>query len=117
MARTARIWSDIDVAMIDFFAEKKADEGNPSLRVLAARLGMKHTRVGDLFNKTNGTPTLQEFIDLCLGFNVKPSNVLDNEIARHQMELFNSHPTVRKLEAEEHHHIEKPEVNENDDLR
>lgn len=40
-----------------------------------------------------------------------------NEIARHQMELFNSHPTVRKLEAEEHHHIEKPEVNENDDLR
>lgn len=40
-----------------------------------------------------------------------------NEIARRQMELFNSHPTVRKLEAEEHHHIEKPEVNENDDLR
>ena len=82
MARTARIWSDIDVAMIDFFAEKKADEGNPSLRVLAARLGMKHTRVGDLFNKTNGTPTLQEFIDLCLGFNVKPSNVLDEVIAK-----------------------------------
>lgn len=68
--------------MIDFFAEKKADEGNPSLRVLAARLGMKHTRVGDLFNKTNGTPTLQEFIDLCLGFNVKPSNVLDEVIAK-----------------------------------
>lgn len=68
--------------MIDFFAEKKADEGNPSLRVLAARLGMKHTRVGDLFNKTNGTPTLQEFIDLCLGFNVKPSNVLDEVITK-----------------------------------
>lgn len=76
MARTPRIWSPIDIEMIRYFSELREEAGNPSLRTLAPQLKLKHTRVGDLFNMQNGTPTLQEFIDLCLGFGKDPADTL-----------------------------------------
>jgi transcriptional regulator with XRE-family HTH domain len=76
MARTPRIWSDIDIAMVNYFTELRAQDDDSSLRSLAARSGLKHTRLGDLFNMQNGTPTLQEFIDLCILFGVDPSGSL-----------------------------------------
>lgn len=62
--------------MVDYFADLRARDGAVSLRDLALRSGLKHTRLGDLFNKQNGTPTLQEFIDLCLVFGVDPADSL-----------------------------------------
>lgn len=76
MARTPRIWSPIDIEMIRYFSELREEAGNPSLRALAPQLKLKHTRVGDLFNMQNGTPTLQEFIDLCLGFGKDPADTM-----------------------------------------
>lgn len=62
--------------MIRYFSELREAAGNPSLRALAPKLKLKHTRIGDLFNMQNGTPTLQEFIDLCLGFGKDPAETL-----------------------------------------
>lgn len=50
--------------------------GNPSYRKMAEETGIKFNRIMDLLKQRNGTPTLQEFISLCLLFDQDPADAL-----------------------------------------
>lgn len=76
MAREGRQWSDFEIAVSDYLATLREKAGDPSYRRLADLTGIKFSRLRDIFTKQNGTPTLQEFIDLCLTFGKDPADVI-----------------------------------------
>ena len=76
MAREGRQWSELEIAVSDYLATLRARAGDPSYRRLAELTGIKFSRLRDIFTKQNGTPTLQEFIDLCLTFGKDPADVI-----------------------------------------
>ncbi|WP_289098646.1 hypothetical protein [uncultured Bifidobacterium sp.] len=76
MAREGRQWSELEIAVSDYLATLREKAGDPSYRRLAELTGLKFSRLRDIFTKQNGTPTLQEFIDLCLTFGKDPADVI-----------------------------------------
>ncbi|WP_270416408.1 hypothetical protein [Bifidobacterium pseudolongum] len=76
MAREGRQWSDFEIAVSDYLTTLREKAGEPSYRRLAELTGIKFSRLRDIFTKQNGTPTLQEFIDLCLTFGKDPADVI-----------------------------------------
>ncbi|RYQ41414.1 hypothetical protein [Bifidobacterium pseudolongum] len=76
MAREGRQWSDFEIAVSDYLTALREKAGEPSYRRLAELTGIKFSRLRDIFTKQNGTPTLQEFIDLCLTFGKDPADVI-----------------------------------------
>lgn len=48
-----------------------------TLREMEECTGISRSRVSDLFLEKSGSPSLQEFITLCLAFNLEPSDVLE----------------------------------------
>lgn len=49
----------------------------PTLRETEDATGISRSRVSDLYHEKNGSPSLQEFISLCLVYGLLPSNVLE----------------------------------------
>lgn len=71
-------WSEADVAAMKLFANKREKLHIPiSDRALARAIGVSAPRIADLFNYRHGVPTLQEFLALCVVFNIKPSQAME----------------------------------------
>lgn len=47
------------------------------MRSLAKDLGLTYSRVRDLLNQENGTPTLEEFLRICEHYDVEPTDMLN----------------------------------------
>ncbi|WP_163199644.1 helix-turn-helix transcriptional regulator [Bifidobacterium sp. SMB2] len=60
---------------------RSRDSRKLSLRAIEAEAGISHSRVGDLFNGKGGSPSLNEFITLCLLFGRDPADAMRTIIA------------------------------------
>ena len=76
MAIKGRTWSKIDTAMSDLFARQREEHGNKPMRDIAEETGLTYSRVRDILNKLNGTPTLREFMILCAYYELDPAATL-----------------------------------------
>lgn len=78
MAKTPRAWSELDKAIMAIIIKARdAMPQNPTLRETEDATGISRSRVSDLYHEKNGSPSLQEFISLCLVYGLLPSNVLE----------------------------------------
>ncbi|WP_152600662.1 hypothetical protein [Bifidobacterium biavatii] len=78
MARKARAWTAVDTEAVRHILRlRDADVRHLSLRAIGTATGISHGRIGDLFNFANGAPSLNEFVSLCLLFNRRPSQVME----------------------------------------
>lgn len=78
MAKTPRAWSELDKAIMAIIIKARdAMPQKPTLRETEDATGISRSRVSDLYHEKNGSPSLQEFISLCLVYGLLPSNVLE----------------------------------------
>lgn len=78
MAKTPRAWSELDKAIMAIIIKARdAMPQKPTLRETEEATGISRSRVSDLYHEKNGSPSLQEFISLCLTFGLLPSEVLE----------------------------------------
>ncbi|WP_253611308.1 hypothetical protein [Bifidobacterium pseudolongum] len=78
MAKTPRVWSELDKAIMAIIIKARdAMPQKPTLRETEDATGISRSRVSDLYHEKNGSPSLQEFISLCLVYGLLPSNVLE----------------------------------------
>ena len=78
MARKGRAWTPVDIESVKELQKLRAkDSRELSLRAIGSATGISHGRIGDLFNFTNGAPSLYEFTSLCLLFGERPSRVME----------------------------------------
>lgn len=78
MAKTPRAWSELDKAIMAIIVKARdAMPQKPTLRETEDATGISRSRVSDLYHEKNGSPSLQEFISLCLVYGLLPSNVLE----------------------------------------
>lgn len=78
MAKTPRAWSELDKAIMAIIIKARdAMPQKPTLRETEEATGISRSRVSDLYHEKNGSPSLQEFISLCLVYGLLPSNVLE----------------------------------------
>jgi hypothetical protein len=81
MALKARTWTDLDrEAMRTIRKAWETMPDRPSQRAVAQAIGVTHPRIGALFAETGGTPTLEEFCDLCELVGLEPADVLQKAI-------------------------------------
>lgn len=63
---------------MQYVSELKANDSRRlSLRAIEEETGISHSRVSDLLNGRMGSPSLQEFVTLCLLFGHRPSKVME----------------------------------------
>lgn len=99
MALKGRKWEAIDIAFSQIFNELREDNGNASLRNMAENIGLTHTRVRDLLNAENGTPTLNEYLLICRYYKLSPAKVIQEIIERSQQKPENTTTeTVKNIE-------------------
>lgn len=77
MAIKGRVWSDADKEMSYIFNRLRSQYGDKPMRALAKDLGLTYSRVRDLLNQENGTPTLEEFLRICEHYDVDPTDMLN----------------------------------------
>lgn len=77
MAIKGRVWSDADKEMSYIFNRLRSQYGDKPMRSLAKDLGLTYSRVRDLLNQENGTPTLEEFLRICEHYGVEPTDMLN----------------------------------------
>lgn len=77
MAIKGRVWSDADKEMSYIFNRLRSQYGDKPMRSLAKDLGLTYSRVRDLLNQENGTPTLEEFLRICEHYDVEPTDMLN----------------------------------------
>lgn len=77
MAIKGRVWSDADKEMSYMFNRLRTQYGDKPMRSLAKDLGLTYSRVRDLLNQENGTPTLEEFLRICEHYDVEPTDMLN----------------------------------------
>lgn len=77
MAIKGRVWSDADKEMSYIFNRLRSQYGDKPMRSLAKDLGLTYSRVRDLLNQENGTPTLEEFLRICEYYGVDPTDMLN----------------------------------------
>lgn len=77
MAIKGRVWSDADKEMSYIFNRLRSQYGDKPMRALAKDLGLTYSRVRDLLNQENGTPTLEEFLRICEHYDVEPTDMLN----------------------------------------
>lgn len=77
MAIKGRVWSDADKEMSYIFNRLRSQYGDKPMRSLAKDLGLTYSRVRDLLNQENGTPTLEEFLRICEHYDVDPTDMLN----------------------------------------
>lgn len=77
MAIKGRVWSDADKEMSYIFNRLRSQYGDKPMRSLAKDLGLTYSRVRDLLNQENGTPTLEEFLRICEHYDVEPTYMLN----------------------------------------
>ncbi|RFD77788.1 hypothetical protein AXE73_04205 [Gardnerella vaginalis] len=59
------------------FNRLRTQYGDKPMRSLAKDLGLTYSRVRDLLNQENGTPTLEEFLRICEHYDVEPTDMLN----------------------------------------
>lgn len=64
--------------MSDLFARQREEHGNKPIRVIAEETGLTYSRMRDILNKLNGTPTLREFMVLCAYYEIDPAATLES---------------------------------------
>lgn len=78
MAKLARQWTALDKAAISMLTRARdTDPRSLSYRQMAKIVGMTPSRLSGMFLQTMAPPTLDEFVDLCLLFGLRPSTALD----------------------------------------
>ena len=78
MAKLARQWTALDKAAISMLTQARdTDPRSLSYRQMAKIVGMTPSRLSGMFLQTMAPPTLDEFVDLCLLFGLRPSTALD----------------------------------------
>lgn len=77
MAIKGRVWSNADKEMSYIFNRLRSQYGDKPMRSLAKDLGLTYSRVRDLLNQENGTPTLEEFLRICEHYDVEPTDMLN----------------------------------------
>ena len=81
MPKGTRTWTPVDKEAMQVIKElRETDPRKLSLRAIEQETGISHSRVYDLFHERMGSPSLNEFISLCLLFNEKPSVCLDKAL-------------------------------------
>lgn len=77
MPRTAKPWKPLDIAVAQYFADKRLNAvPRPSYRELGAAIEVSHTRVSQVFSQQGAPPSLSEFVGLCHFFRMQSSDVL-----------------------------------------
>lgn len=64
MSVIGRTWTTVDDSISRLLEDYKQTTGI-SYRDLAEKSGLKYSRLRDLVNRVNGTPTVSEFITIC----------------------------------------------------
>lgn len=64
--------------MSDLFVRQREEHGNKPMRDIAQETGLTYSRVRDILNKLNGTPTLREFMVLCAYYELDPAATLES---------------------------------------
>lgn len=78
MALRARTWTALDTEAMRLIKERwDAMDTPPSQRTVAKAIGVTHPRIAALLSGTGGTPTVDEFCDLCTLFDLDPGTTLN----------------------------------------
>lgn len=75
MARIAREWSATDKRVSAYFNQLKTDK-DMTYRAMSEKSGIVFTRIQKILEQSGGVPTLDEFIDLCICFDISPATTL-----------------------------------------
>ena len=83
---------------MQYISELKANDSRRlSLRAIEEETGISHSRVSDLLNGRMGSPSLQEFVTLCLLFGHRPSKVMEEVMQSLDNTTSNENPDKLKL--------------------
>jgi hypothetical protein len=78
MAKTPRAWTEMDRASMQIIRElRDEDPRHMSLRTMEKETGISRSRLDDLFHERMGSPSLQEFVTLCMLFHQRASACLE----------------------------------------
>lgn len=77
------------------------DPRHMSLRAMEKETGISRSRLGDLFHERMGSPSLQEFVTLCMLFHRRASTCLEEAMKRARQERSEIIEAVRAYEARE----------------
>lgn len=78
MAKTPRAWTETDRASMQIIRElRDEDPRHMSLRTMEKETGISRSRLDDLFHERMGSPSLQEFVTLCMLFHQRASACLE----------------------------------------
>lgn len=75
MSIKGRTWTAGDEWVSGLLNHEKESTG-VAYRALAKSTGIRYSRLRDLSNRANGTPTLAEFIAICHAFGLDPADTL-----------------------------------------
>lgn len=75
MARKGRTWSELDRTFVEHL-NRKLEARKLSLRKIEAATGISRGRLESLLHMTDGTPTLEEFVALCVLVDENPAQQL-----------------------------------------
>lgn len=102
MAKTPRAWTEMDRASMQIIRElRDKDPRHMSLRAMEKETGISRSRLGDLFHERMGSPSLQEFVTLCMLFHRRASTCLEEAMKRARQERSEIIEAVRAYEARE----------------
>lgn len=80
MSVIGRTWTTVDDSISWLLEDYKQTTG-VSYRDLAEKSGLKYSRLRDLVNRANGTPTVSEFITICQLRGEDPADTLRSILA------------------------------------
>lgn len=80
MSVIGRTWTTVDDSISWLLEDYKQTTG-VSYRDLAEKSGLKYSRLRDLVNRVNGTPTVSEFITICQLRGEDPADTLRSILA------------------------------------
>lgn len=77
------------------------DPRHMSLRAMEKETGISRSRLGDLFHERMGSPSLQEFVTLCMLFHRRASTCLEEAMKRARQERSEIIEAVRAYKLRE----------------
>lgn len=102
MAKTPRAWTEMDRASMQIIRElRDKDPRHMSLRAMEKETGISRSRLGDLFHERMGSPSLQEFVTLCMLFHRRASTCLEEAMKRARQERSEIIEAVRAYKLRE----------------
>ncbi|MBW3093374.1 hypothetical protein KIH79_10675 [Bifidobacterium sp. 82T10] len=81
MATNGREWTELDRELMRLIGEAwDGRDPRPSNRAVAKAIGVTHPRVADLMAGLHGTPTVDEYCNLCILFGLDPGRTLNEAL-------------------------------------